>query len=80
MKIIITRNTFWDGVPYETGAIVDASERLADELMAYGKAMPYAEPEKPATNRSVGLEVSEVEPKVTKRQWRKKSSPTNTED
>lgn len=80
MKIEVLRNTFWDGKAYQVGDIAEVSESVFDAMIAHGKAKPFAEPEAPITHRAIALESSQVEPKVTKRQWRKKSSPTNTED
>jgi len=76
MKVEITRNTFWDGKPYEVGQVVDLSDRQAEEMMANGKAKPHAEPQAPIINRAIELETSDE--KVTKRQWRKKPSQNST--
>lgn len=80
MKIEVIRNTFWEGQAYEVGQVVDVSESTFDAMIAHGKARPFVEKECNIPNRSIGLKTSEPEAKVTKRQWRKKPSPTSTED
>jgi len=71
MKVELLRAVSWEGVHRDAGEVLDLSDFDAHTLISYGKAKPYAEPEKPIVNRSVELETSTA-PKTTKRSYRKK--------
>ena len=62
-KYLITKNTVANGQRVNAGDVVELSESVGYELCGYGKAEVCVEKPKPKkTERSVGLETSEVKP------------------
>lgn len=74
MRIELTRGIIWDKQAREPGEVLEVSEVDGFTLIDKGKARLYKDPVLKTTNRSVGLEISEPEQKVTKRRTFKKKS------
>jgi len=74
MRVELTRGIIWDKIAREPGTVLELSEVDAFTLIDKGKARLYKDPVFKTTNRSVGLENSEPEQKLTKRRSYKKKS------
>lgn len=74
MRVELTRGVIWDKMSREPGEVLEVNEVDGFTLIDRGKAKLYKEPVLNTTNRSVGLEVSEPEQKVTKRRTYKKKT------
>lgn len=77
MKVELTGSILWDGLHRDPGEVLDLSDIDAANLIGRGRAKKYeprVEVEPPIQNRSVGLETSDVEPKVTKRTYKRKTT------
>lgn len=74
MRIELTRGVIWDKIAREPGDVLEVSEVDGFTLIDRGKAKLYKDPVLTPTNRSVGLETSEPEQKLTKRRTYKKKS------
>lgn len=77
MKVELNDAILWNGVHRDPGEVLDLDEFDAATLIARGRAKKYeriVEPEPVVKNRSVGLKTSDVEPKVTKRTYKRKTS------
>jgi len=72
MRVELTRGIIWNKMAREPGEVLEVSEVDGFTLIDKGKARLYKEPVLKTTNRSVGLEASEPEQKVTKRRTTKK--------
>jgi len=72
MRVELTRGIIWDKMAREPGEVLEVSEVDGFTLIDKGKARLYKDPVLKTTNRSVGLETSEPEQKVTKRRTTKK--------
>lgn len=74
MRVELTRGVVWDKMAREPGDVLEVSEVDGFTLIDRGKAKLYKEPVLKTTNRSIGLETSEPEQKVTKRRTYKKKA------
>jgi len=74
MRVELTRGVVWDKMAREPGDVLEVSEVDGFTLIDRGKAKLYKEPVLKTTNRSIGLETSEPEQKVTKRRTYKKKT------
>jgi hypothetical protein len=73
MKVMLKSAVLWDKEHRDAGEVIEVNDVDASWLMSRGKAVPYAEPEKPVKNRAEEVETSEA-PKTTKRAWKKKAA------
>lgn len=74
MKVELIRGVIWDQQAREPGDVLEISEVDGFTLIDKGKAKLYRDPEFKPVNRSVGLETSEPEQKLTTRRTYKKKS------
>lgn len=72
MRVELTRGVIWDNIAREPGEVLEVSEVDGFTLIDRGKAKLYKESVFATTNRSVGLESSEPEQKVTTRRTYKR--------
>jgi len=73
MKIKLRSSIFWDGKHCEIGEVLDVTGSEAANLIGRGRAIPYSEPEKAATNRAIGLNKSEAEDVTTRKPGKQKA-------
>jgi len=77
MKVELTGNILWNGAHRDPGEVIEVNDLDAANLIGRGRAKKY-EPkvavEPTIQNRSVGLETSDTEPKVTKRTYKRKTT------
>jgi len=74
VKVMLRSSILWEKEHRDAGEVIEVSEIDAQWLIGRGRAVPYAEPQKPATNRAVDLETSEQPQKTVKRSWKKKTA------
>jgi len=74
MRVELTRGIIWDKLARDPGTVLEVSEVDGFTLIDKGKARLYKDPVFETTNRSVGLENSAPEQKVTKRRTYKKKT------
>lgn len=73
MKVMLRSAILWDKEHRDAGEVIEVNDSDASWLMSRGKAVPYAEPEKPVKNRAEEVATTET-PKTTKRAWKKTKS------
>jgi len=74
MRVELVRGIVWNGSARDPGTVLEVSEVEGFTLIDRGKARLYKDLVFKTTNRSVGLENSDPEQKVTKRRSYKKKT------